>query len=79
MNVPKYRKARVYFKDIEAGLLEEYEKGFRFTYREDFKKKGIIKIFQLFMMMKEISGSPRLMILFHRNWSSRGRKTWPFP
>ncbi|UCH92544.1 MAG: HipA N-terminal domain-containing protein [Candidatus Aminicenantes bacterium] len=41
MNVPKYRKARVYFKDIEAGVLEEYENGFRFTYQEDFKKKGI--------------------------------------
>lgn len=41
MNVPRYRKAIVYFKDIEAGVLEEYEKGFRFTYKEDFKKKRI--------------------------------------
>ncbi|MCK4762365.1 MAG: HipA N-terminal domain-containing protein [Candidatus Aminicenantes bacterium] len=37
----KYRKAQVLFKDMWAGLLEEYEKGFRFTYNEDFKKKGI--------------------------------------
>ncbi len=37
----KYRKALVYFKDIEAGVLEEYKNGFRFTYNEDFKKKGI--------------------------------------
>jgi serine/threonine-protein kinase HipA len=41
MNVPRYRKALVYFKDIEAGVLEEYENGFRFTYKEDFKKKRI--------------------------------------
>jgi len=41
MNVLSYRKALVYFKDMEAGVLEEYEKGFRFTYKEDFKKKGM--------------------------------------
>jgi serine/threonine-protein kinase HipA len=37
----RYRKALVYFKDLEAGVLEEYKNGFRFTYNEDFKKKGI--------------------------------------
>ena len=41
MNVPGYRKALVFFKDMEAGVLEEYERGFRFTYNEDFKKKGM--------------------------------------
>ena len=33
MNVPRYRKSLVYFKDMEAGVLEESEKGFRFTYK----------------------------------------------
>ncbi len=37
----RYRQALVYFKDIEAGVLEEYENGYRFTYNEDFKKRGI--------------------------------------
>ena len=41
MKEDKYREALVYFKDIKAGVLEEYENGFRFTYNEDFKKKGI--------------------------------------
>jgi HipA-like protein len=41
MKGSRYRKALVYFKDIEAGVVEEYKNGFRFTYNEDFKKKGI--------------------------------------
>ena len=45
MNMPGYRKALVYFKDMEAGVLEEYEKDFRFTYKEDFKKKECLSLY----------------------------------
>ncbi len=45
MKVHRYRKALVYFKDIEAGVLEEYENGFRFTYKEDFKKKEYLSLY----------------------------------
>ncbi|MCK5058679.1 MAG: HipA N-terminal domain-containing protein [Candidatus Aminicenantes bacterium] len=30
----------VYYRDMEAGILEEYEKGFRFIYNKEFKKEG---------------------------------------
>lgn len=41
MKENKFRKADIYFKDREAGVLEEHEKGFRFTYNKEFKKSGI--------------------------------------
>jgi len=40
MKENNYRKALVMFKDQEAGILEETEKGFKFTYNEAFMKKN---------------------------------------
>ena len=41
MKDDRFRKAIVYFRDREAGILEEQEKGFRFTYNKEFKEGGI--------------------------------------
>jgi len=40
MNDHNHRKAIAMFKDREAGILEETEKGFKFTYNESFIKNG---------------------------------------
>ncbi len=36
-----YRKAKVYFKNDFAGILEEINGGYRFTYNDEFLKKNI--------------------------------------
>ena len=36
-----YRRAQVYFNTEQAGILEEIESGYRFTYSSDFIKKDI--------------------------------------
>ena len=33
-----YRKALILFNEIEAGILEEIEGGYRFTYKDEFVK-----------------------------------------
>ena len=38
MEDSKFRKALVLFKNQEAGILEEIEKGYRFTYKDSFIK-----------------------------------------
>lgn len=41
MKKNKFRKAIVLFKDKKAGILEEIENGYRFTYDKEFIKKKI--------------------------------------
>ena len=36
-----YRRALVYFNTEQAGILEEIESGYRFTYNSDFIRKDI--------------------------------------
>ena len=42
MKNKKLRKAIVKFKDKRAGILEETDNGFKFTYDKDFLKKNIV-------------------------------------
>jgi len=38
---PQYRKAKVLFKNELAGIIEETENGYRFTYNGVFSKKNV--------------------------------------
>lgn len=41
MQSNKFRKAIVMYKDEQAGILEENEKGYKFEYNNEFLKKNI--------------------------------------
>ena len=40
MEESKFRKATIMFQDQEAGIIEETEAGYRFTYGDEFIKKN---------------------------------------
>ena len=59
----KMRKGIVKYKDTIAGIIEETDNGFRFTYDDDFLKRGIAISFSISAKQK-IHESKELFIFF---------------
>ncbi len=57
------RKGIVYFDDIPAGIIEEFDNGYRFIYQEEYKKTGIPISVNL-PFEKDVFESEKLFVFF---------------